>query len=491
MKIYFKDLPCYQNLSKEQMAHSLYVPNQAFNLERLPETEIRSDFAAFIFDRALKISYLSLRSELTHFHNLADFLSNSYPKIEHLTDFKLPDLEKKLKMYLLKEGKPLTKDVKKLNNTYKSENPLFSYLRTAYEYFTPTKDFSFDNDVWVIDSLPFKTRDSPIRKLSNLSFFKISQNIIKEEVKNAVIYHLKRLSVWYVNTEIQSVIYLADFLLKNFPDIESFKDFDRVALEEYLSYLYAVNPRNKDYRSELYALKSILSLIGRIYSYGNLRGLFLKSDFLKEKKTVFRCYSDEELKRLHEGYKALDKQTARLLIIHELLGLRISDTLTLKKDNVFFTETPHIKIYQPKTGYVYEKKLSHELCKLLKASINETESTYGFCDYIFVSSADPKKPLPYSSLSYRFKAMVNRLNLLDDNGLPFTFTSHLFRHTYGKKLCDLFTDDVTIASLLGHKGVGSVKYYREMSPKVLLDNTKPVIDMRNEKIKQFKKGWME
>jgi hypothetical protein len=36
-----------------------------------------------------------------------------------------------------------------------------------------------------------------------------------------------------------------------------------------------------------------------------------------------------------------------------------------------------------------------------------------------------------------------------------------------------------------------VAYYRQMSPKVLAESTKPVIDARNEKIKKFKKGWME
>ena len=56
---------------------------------------------------------------------------------------------------------------------------------------------------------------------------------------------------------------------------------------------------------------------------------------------------------------------------------------------------------------------------------------------------------------------------------------------------DLLNDDATIAALLGHKSISSVAYYRQMSPKVLAESTKPVIDARNEKIKKFKKGWME
>ena len=61
---------------------------------------------------------------------------------------------------------------------------------------------------------------------------------------------------------------------------------------------------------------------------------------------------------------------------------------------------------------------------------------------------------------------------------------------YGKKLCDLLNDDATIAALLGHASLSSVSHYRQMSPQTLADKTKPVIDRRNDKINQFKKGWM-
>lgn len=337
----------------------------------------------------------------------------------------------------------------------------------------------------------FPVRDSPIKERKQINFSKIRQEDIKKEIKEAALYHLKRRSVSYVSVEIMAVNFLSEFLQKSFPEIISLKDFSRELLEEYLSYLYLESKRKKDYRTELSALKSIFIVVGKLYSYDNLKGIFLKSDFSKHKRTIYKSYSDAELQRLHAGYKLLDKQTARLLLIHELLGLRISDTMTLKKENVFFGEKPHVKICQPKTGNTYEKTINEELCSLLKASIEETASIYGDCDYIFVSDRDSTKPMTYASLSYRFRTMVQTLDLLDDNGKPFTVGTHLLRHTYGKHLCDLFADDATIAALLGHKSISSVAYYRQMSPKTLAESTKPVIDARNEKIKKFKKGWME
>lgn len=495
MKLYFKDLPCYRNLTPDQRKHSLYAPKHAFDLSRLPPTDIRNDFAAFIYDRAEKISYLSLRSEQTNFHNFADFITDTFPEIEHLTDLPLKDIERRLRVYLLMNEERLSyeKYRSELGKTYRADNPMFYYLRAAYNYFLPKEDegFSLENDIWKLESLPFPVRDSPIKERKQINFSKIRQEDIKKEIKDAALYHLKRRSVSYVSVEIMAVNFLSEFLQKSFPEIISLKDFSRELLEEYLSYLYLESKRKKDYRTELSALKSIFIVVGKLYSYDNLKGIFLKSDFSKHKRTIYKSYSDAELQRLHAGYKLLDKQTARLLLIHELLGLRISDTMTLKKENVFFGEKPHVKICQPKTGNTYEKTINEELCSLLKASIEETTSIYGDCDYIFVSDKDPTKPLTYASLSYRFRTMVQTLDLLDDNGKPFTVGTHLLRHTYGKHLCDLFADDATIAALLGHKSISSVAYYRQMSPKTLAESTKPVIDARNEKIKKFKKGWME
>ena len=130
------------------------------------------------------------------------------------------------------------------------------------------------------------------------------------------------------------------------------------------------------------------------------------------------------------------------------------------------------------------------LPSLLKASIEDTTSKYGDCEYIFVSDKDKSQPLSYATLYYRMSAMIFAQNLRDDNGMLFSVGTHLFRHTYGKKLCDLQNDDATIAALLGHASLSSVANYRKMSPATLAKETKTVIDERNNKIKQFKKGWM-
>lgn len=493
MRLYFRDLPCYKNLSEEKKAHPLYSPNLSFNLDRLPAA-LRNDFAAFIFDRADTLSYLSLRTEAEQFHCLADFLADTYPALLKLTDLPLEEMTKKLKVWILKTGKSLTykKSRPGMELPYVEDNPVLKYLNKAYTYFLPPKDTTFckKNDIWDLTKIPIKLRASPSITTLTMNFSRIKQEKIKEEVKECALYRLKRVALSTVIMEVSAVNFLSDFLSENFTEVTSLENFTRDLLEEYLTYLYLESHRKKDYRSELCHLKTVFHTVGRIFSYPNLRGIFLKSDFEKRSRTIYKCYSEEELSRLHLGYRALDKQTARLLLVHELLGLRISDTLTIRKEDLCFGDKPHLKITQQKTGKTFEKKLNSEVVSLLSSSIEETTSKYGDCEYIFVSDKDPTKPMQYSTLYYRMRTMILEQDLRDDHGKLFTVGTHLFRHTYGKKLCDLLNDDATIAALLGHASLSSVSHYRQMSPQVLADKTKSVIDKRNDKINQFKKGWM-
>lgn len=493
MRLYFRDLPSYQNLTEAQKLHPLYSPNLSFNLDRLPAA-LRNDFAAFIFDRAEALSYLSLRAEAEQFHSLADFITDSCPLLTKLTELPLDDLEHRLKLWILKTGKQLsyTRTRADARRTYTEDNPVIRYLAKAYRYFLPpvSTGFSKEDDIWDLTKIPIKLRASPANAASSINFTKIEQPDIRNEVKECCLYRLKRMALSTVMMELSAMNFLSKFLSEYFPEITSLKSMKRELLEEYLSYLYLESRRKKEYRSELYHLKTVFNTIGRLFSYDNLRGIFLKSDFEKRKHTIYKCYSDAELNRLHSGYRYLDKQTARLLIIHELLGLRISDTLTLRKSDLILGEHPRLFISQQKTGKPFEKKLNPEILSLLSASIHETFSKYGDCEYIFVSDKDPSKPMQYSALAYRMRTMIANLDLRDDHGKLFTVGTHLFRHTYGKKLCDLLNDDATIAALLGHTSLSSVSHYRQMSPQTLADQTKPVIDRRNDKINQFKKGWM-
>lgn len=99
--------------------------------------------------------------------------------------------------------------------------------------------------------------------------------------------------------------------------------------------------------------------------------------------------------------------------------------------------------------------------------------------------------MQYTSIKFKVLDMISKENLLDDDGKPFRFSSHLFRHYYGVKLTEMHLDDWTIARLLGHKQLGSVQHYRKMSNQRVADETKEVRQRMTDIIYTILDGWGE
>jgi integrase len=176
----------------------------------------------------------------------------------------------------------------------------------------------------------------------------------------------------------------------------------------------------------------------------------------------------------------MDEQIARALILHQLLGTRISDTLTLKTDCLSIRENRYfIRIEQVKS-ITFEKAISDEIAQLIIKSIDYTEEHYGKTKYIFVKKEDLSRPFQYSMLQHRVMQMIRKNDIRDENGELLNFGTHTFRHCYGKKLTEMHIDDWMIARLLGHKTLQSVHHYRKIGNKIMADETRAVrekIDM--------------
>lgn len=147
-----------------------------------------------------------------------------------------------------------------------------------------------------------------------------------------------------------------------------------------------------------------------------------------------------------------------------------------------------IRIQQVKTD-VYTKPVSEEVALLIQKAIEYTKSRHGDTEYIFVNEKDISRPLQYTTIKNKILQMVRDKKLLDDDGKPFGFNSHMFRHYYGVKLTELHLDDWTVAKLLGHKRLGNVKYYRKMSNQILADETRKAREEMSRIILNNLEGW--
>ena len=121
---------------------------------------------------------------------------------------------------------------------------------------------------------------------------------------------------------------LSRYLKEKHPEIESCQDISRAIVEDYLTYLNTESLQTKEFRSELNRLRSVLEMVGKLYHYEQLDNIILNRDIPPSTRAEFKTYSDAELKRINSFLVKVDEQTARLMMIHQMLGTRISDTLT-------------------------------------------------------------------------------------------------------------------------------------------------------------------
>mgnify|MGYP000762369613 CR=1 FL=1 len=201
--------------------------------------------------------------------------------------------------------------------------------------------------------------------------------------------------------------------------------------------------------------------------------------------------NDEELKRLNAEIVKMNEQIARLMILHQMLGTRISDTLTLRTDCLRGQPGDRVVHIRQMKTHPYEKPVSEEIAILIERSIQYTKKKWGETEYIFVSDSDPSLPAQYNRIQTQVVQMIREKDLRDDYGRLFGFGTHMYRHYYGVKLTEMHLDDWTIARLLGHSSVHNVKYYRKMSNQILADETRKVRERLSQLILENLDGWGE
>lgn len=400
---------------------------------------------------------------------------------------------RQLQAWMLTEQMPITRTE---TGTYQNKSivkaPLISFFIRVLDSVEPLDERAeTEKDIWELDKLGLEIRWNPVKNYKTLNFTKIYQPDIRSETKKAIYLHLKSDAISTVSRQLTAMRRFSLFLKDKHAKVESCRDIDREIFEEYLIFLQTEYTQTKQFHGELSKLRSVLETIGKVYQYPQLESLILKRDIPPNTKAEFKVYSDGEMKRFNAALIKMDEQTVRLMIIHQMLGTRISDTLTLRTDCLREEDgVVIIRIKQMKT-HPYEKPISEELAALIRRAISHTKDKYGETKYIFVNEQNPEKPMQYGTLQQRIVRMIYREGLKDDEGKYFGFGTHMYRHYYGVKLTEMHLDDWTIAKLLGHSSVSNVRYYRKMSNQILADETRRARHRLSEMILENLDGWGE
>ncbi len=494
MKIYLNSLDCYKNASPKFKEHKLYNPDRCFDLSKLPNTNVKSEIKEFIQERGKILSPLSIASELYPFNLFCSFLNDEFCSISSMLTVSENTMIQCAKKWLLKNGRNITQ-IRHATETGKekiTDSELVKYIRHIYRFLLPeNKTFNYSADRWYLDNVPFDIRRNPVKAVKSISFEKISQPVMRDEIKSVMKIHLSDVSLGTVCAEITAVNRFCQYMFSKYPEVESLQDIDRELIENYLIYINTEAIGRKSYSKELCRLKSVFTTAGKLLDNKELENIFFKDDMGKVPEKLYRVYSDDELKRLNVAIVALDEQIARALFIHQLLGTRISETLTLKQNAIRVDKNGRmfIRIQQIKTGKSYEKAINDDVKKLFDKSCEYTREKYGDREYVFVNDKNPDAPMLYSRIQYQLMAMVQKNDLRDDCGEMFGVGTHIWRHCYGKRLTEMHIDDVTIAKLLGHATTSCLKYYRKIGNQMLAEETRKMRTDMDEILNEILGKW--
>ena len=428
MKFYFRDMEGYKDLTEHQKK---YVGKSAvFDLALLPVVTLQEEMAEFIQERIRTVAMTTLLNDRGNYNLLCRFLKKRGKGLEHFLDWDRETWFRKLKAWMLEEGIPLNYERQgNYGNTYWMRPGVMGYVERLLDFLEPEDGREEkEKDIWELEKLGVPFHGNPVKNYKTINFSKITQDGLREETKKGIYLNLQNEAIACISRELTAVRRLSGFLRERHPDIQSFRQLDREILEEYLTYLKTEDGTPKKLRSELTRLRALMESIGRILEYGNLNGLFLSRDIPSMSRGEFKTYSDAELKRLNAAITRMEEQIARVMVIHQMLGTRISDTLTLQTDCLFQKDGEDlIRIRQMKTS-TYIKPISRELAMLIQKAIRYTKEKYGETEYIFVSDKNPERPMQYSALQGRVIRLIYREDIRDDNGRIFGFGTHMYRH---------------------------------------------------------------
>lgn len=491
-KIYIKELPCYQRKGNASEKSIRVMEQHFYNLELLTMEGQQKEMDAFIRSRGKELSLATVDADIIHYNVVARFMKEKYPLLNSFRAVSEEALVKKFKAWLFNQGYQITRKhyMKSMGRNLQEEAGPVKYLRLLLQFLEPEdKRPECEKDIWNLENLGFEVRQNPIEIIKTIRFTGIEQETIRDEVKRASYIRIKYLSVGSLQGEIRAAKRFSVFLAEKYPEIKSLGSVERPHIEEYLIHINLERGQERNLKTEIANLKDMLRQVGKVLGKPRLGKLFIKQDMPKAPEVVFKTYSDEEIKRLNYYIVNMEEQTARALILHQMLGGRISDTLTLRTD-CLYQENGHyiVRMYQVKTSY-YEKPVPEDVAKLIQKSLEYTYERYGETEYIFVNESNPSLPFQYSMLKHRMYALIHENDICKDNGERMGFATHLFRHCYGMKLVELHLDDAAIAHLLGHRGVSTVYRYRRASGRLMVKETEELRKTMDEILSEIIKEW--
>ncbi|WAH36412.1 tyrosine-type recombinase/integrase [Alicyclobacillus dauci] len=164
-----------------------------------------------------------------------------------------------------------------------------------------------------------------------------------------------------------------------------------------------------------------------------------------------------------------------ILLVMEATGFRVSDVLMLKLDCLTKDKTGWWIIGdQRKVKYKdHRVPVTEEIAAVVQSQIELVRKVSTAENnperYLFATFTGKRKGYPITSNTMRnnLNALARKCHILDENGRPYKFKNHAFRHRYGVTLLNNGMDIVIVQQLMAHASPEMTIVYAK-----ILDETK-------------------
>lgn len=459
--ILLKDLECYK--AAPERLKDACNGDLAFETDIIRSGWLREEVEAFILSKTSGLSLPTVKSLIYPANVLIRFIGSQREKKSFLL-YERTEIERKYKAYLYENGYPITRQRRRKyrsTNLSTGKSEYVAVFDDFYDWLEETNDKrdEKDKDVWDVRKLDVKIRQNPVSPRYRLDFRKIPI-CFRSEVKDAIYLQATIRSMQTLQGEVRAANEFFGFIGSYYSEISDCSEINRERYEEYLIWRKTQSGASPEViKRELSDLKTLFSFISMLCGKKNLTELSFMQDRVRVKDKLPAVYSKAEMRRFNEALGDLEKQMVRALFIHEMVGTRISDTLTLRMD-CLSEDGAYILIKQNKTHKAYKRHISEKTKALIEKSMEYTKGLGIDTEYVF--SNEDGTPWTYSKINYQMTAMIAEKDLRMDDGSTFKFLSHQFRRSLATDMTEKGFSDRYIAHELGHSSTQTVSKYRRV-----------------------------
>lgn len=331
-------------------------------------------------------------------------------------------------------------------------------------------------DIW--DVRVFGATPRPGTYEYKINFKKIQQAWLKSAARAYAKYALTVLSFGTVSHTITVVNRLSFFINEHVPTLQP-NQINRQFIVDFLAYLTKSYPNPASRYSRINLLNSFLEICRREKWLGITNEILIyKEDYPKMPKYVPRYIPREVLNQLNEHINTLPKQVARMVIIIQEVGMRVSELCQLQFDCIaqdakgswWFT------YYQFKLKKEHTIPVSKEIAEVVQQQQSyireELDPTfpYLFCarrnnSEIFIPAL---KPMSYITFRRYLKKLARDKNIRDASGNIFPLEKiHRFRHTVGTNMINNGVPIHVVKRFFGHESFRMTERYAHLHDETL------------------------